>query len=268
MPTSEELAAYYQDPAYFEEGSVDEGYGSYSRMEPALRRWAKRRLRHIEARIGRPGQILDFGCAGGFFLDEARARGWQIFGVELSRDMAGRAAGLLGIPVPTDLAGLGPEQGLFDVVTLWEVIEHLPDPLPELNRLRSLLRPGGMLALSTPNTGHWQALAAPAQWTSYRPPAHVLYLTESTLLLLMERAGFTSLVVERSSPLPALPSWLDRMTYRLQQGLADGSARHWRVSLYAWRAIRLAALGIQRLHPSDRDVYMTLEASAWRPHDV
>ena len=199
-----DLAAYYQDLAYFE-GSATEGYADYAGMEQVLRPLAERRLRQIEARTDGPGRVLDFGCAGGFFLDQARQRGWQIAGVEISQPMAERAAALLQIPIAANLAELADPHGAFDVITLWEVIEHLPDPLAVLAQLRLLLKPGGWLALSTPNTGHWQALAAPDQWTSYRPPAHVLYLTEPTLRNLLEQAGFTAVQIWRSGPRPYLP---------------------------------------------------------------
>lgn len=259
MPTPDDLAAYYQDLAYFE-GSATEGYADYAGMEQVLRPLAERRLRQIETRTDGPGRVLDLGCAGGFFLDQARRRGWQIAGVELSQPMAERAVALLQIPIATNLAELTDPHGTFDVITLWEVIEHLPDPLAVLAQLRFWLKPGGWLALSTPNTGHWQALAAPDQWTSYRPPAHVLYLAEPTLRSLLAQAGFTAVQIWRSGPRPYLPGWLDRVTQPLQQGLADGSAKSWRWSLYAWRAIRLGALLTYRFSASRRDVHMTLEA--------
>jgi 2-polyprenyl-3-methyl-5-hydroxy-6-metoxy-1,4-benzoquinol methylase len=258
LPTSADLAAYYQNEAYFD-GDV-QGYADYAAMEKVLRPLAERRLRRIEAWSGRAGRVLDFGCAGGFFLDEARKRGWEIAGAELSRPMAERTAALLGIPIAADLAELADRSGTFDGVTLWEVIEHLPDPLPELARLRSLLKPGGWLALSTPNTGHWQALAAPNEWTSYCPPAHVLYLTEHTLRRLLGRAGVGDVRIWRSGPRPRLPGWLNHWTRSLQQGVADGTAMPWRLSLVAWRAIRLGALLANRLSAGVGDGYMTLEA--------
>ncbi len=259
MPDRAQLAAYYQDPTYFA-GDIDEGYADYDAMAKVLRPLAKRRLQTITAVLGRPGRILDFGCAAGYFLEQAQTAGWRIAGVELAHAMAELAAARLGISIHADLGPLTDQEG-FDAVTLWEVIEHLPDPIDTLQHLRACLRPGGVLALSTPNTGHWQALEAPEAWTSYRPPAHLLYFTETTLRTTLERAGFSEIVIGRSGPMPRLPGWLERASLPLQRQVAKGSASSWRLALLTWRAIRLAGMIFQRARSQRRDIYMTLEAS-------
>lgn len=262
MPSPEALAAHYSDPAYFA-GEVEQGYRDYAAMHVALRPHFLRRLRSLEATHPARGRLLDFGCADGYFLQLAQARGWQVTGVELSADMARVAAQTLNAPVFTDPAALG--AATFDALTLWEVIEHLPDPLPQLRALYARLRPGGTLMLSTPNTGHWQAQRRPDLWQSYRPPSHLLYLTAPTLTLLLDAAGFTEIEVQRTRPLPALPGWLDRLTQPLQTSLATGQGRAWALRLYAWRLIRLAAWTAHRLLRPRDDVYVTLEARATRP---
>jgi 2-polyprenyl-3-methyl-5-hydroxy-6-metoxy-1,4-benzoquinol methylase len=262
QPSATALRAHYANPAYFA-GEADQGYANYFAMHRALRPHFLRRLRQLEARHPGGGRLLDFGCADGFFLSLAQQRGWQVAGVELSPAMAQVAAQQLGVPVVTDLAAL--DGAPFDALTLWEVIEHLPDPLALLREFHRRLQPGGTLMLSTPNTGHWAAQRQPDQWISYRPPSHLIYFTAATLTRALAQAGFEQIRIRRVMPLPPLPGWLQRLTQPLQAKLAAGRPGAWPVALALWRVARGLAWAGQRLvRPAD-DVFATLEASAVRP---
>ena len=259
MPTPEELTAHYQKAEYFA-GENDQGYFNYADMKQALLPHFRRRIQTIEARVPQRGRLLDFGCAAGYFLEEAQPHGWNISGVELSRDMARSAEHLLHVPIYTSLETV--PAGNFDAITLWEVIEHLPDPIGTLRQLRDRLRPGSVLMLSTPNTGHWQAQRAKEQWASYRPPSHLQYFTRETLADTLRRAGFESIEVNGAAPLPPLAAWLRHVSKPLEQALATGQARPWKLALFTWRGIRIIGWGWQKIAHRSDDVFATLEAVA------
>jgi 2-polyprenyl-3-methyl-5-hydroxy-6-metoxy-1,4-benzoquinol methylase len=261
MPTAEEITAHYQKPEYFA-GECEQGYLDYADMQKALLPHFRRRLQTIEARFPQRGKILDFGCAAGFFLEEAQQHGWNISGVELSQEMARSAEQLLRIPIYTSLETA--PAGNFDAITLWEVIEHLPDPIGVLRQLIERLRPGGVLMLSTPNNGHWQAIRAKEQWISYRPPSHLQYFARSTLTEVLRRAGLTQIIVNGIAPLPPLPAWLSRASRPLEQALAKGQARPWQLALFTWRGIRVLGWGWQKVAHRSDDIFATLEALAVR----
>lgn len=262
MPTTEQVAAFYQDPAYFA-GAEEAGYRDYAAMHKALAPHFRRRLRLLAEWLPGRGRLLDVGCADGYFLGLARADGWEVAGVEISEPMAKETARRLGIPVATSIDGLPSER--YDAVTLWEVVEHFPNPVADLRRLAECLRPGGVLMLSTPNAGHWQALREPEAWTAYRPPAHLVLLTAESLKMALEKAGLSPVHIWKVSPLPPLPELVRRATAPLACALADGSARPWLLALGLWRAVRLLGWMWQRIsHPQD-DIFATLEALAWRP---
>lgn len=270
-PPPEALHAHYHDPAYFA-GTQEQGYADYAAMEKAMRPHFRRRLHTLAHALHHAepgGRLLDFGCAAGFFLKLAREEGWQIAGVELAQPMAQQASQSLGIAIASSLPDLDRQHGdsarSFDAITLWEVIEHLPDPLNDLRDLHSRLRPGGVLMLSTPNTDHWQAHRTPAAWQGYRPPSHLLFFTPATLHAALQQAGFQSIHIQRTAPLPPLPPWLEPLSRPVQHKLATGELAPgwpWQTALWLWRGVRVGALGWQKLVRPQDDIFTTLEAVA------
>lgn len=167
----------------------------------------------IEAHTHEPGRLLDIGCATGSFLSLARAKGWECRGVEVSAFAAAQARERTGCEVFCGRLEDAPfGHGTFDVITMWDLLEHLPDPLGGLERARSLLKPGGLLLVNTPNensllrqvarllyrgSGGW--MTAPVNRLYHR--YHLYYFAAETLEALLRRAGFE--VVELNvKPIP------------------------------------------------------------------
>ncbi len=177
--------------AYYTGGS-DAVFADYVGEEAARRRHARRKLawlRHLPPRIPRHGRLLDIGCAAGFFLAEARAH-YEVQGVELSAWSSAYARDRLGLPVFTGtLSQAGLPTDRFDVVTLWDVIEHVPDPVPLLAEAARVLRPGGRLVLSTGDIGSAYAQARGADWHLMTPPWHLTMFSRTTLARAAASAG-------------------------------------------------------------------------------
>jgi 2-polyprenyl-3-methyl-5-hydroxy-6-metoxy-1,4-benzoquinol methylase len=263
IPAPEVLVAQYQNAQYYAGGETT-GYRNYTEMHKALAPHFRRRLHTLASALPAQGRLLDFGCADGFFLELARAAGWHITGVEVAQSMAEVTGQRLGIEVAQGLDVLAAKS--FDAITLWDVIEHLAAPIAQLTRLRDCLRPGGVVMLSTPNAGHWQAQSEPAQWRGgYQPPAHVVLFNAASLALVLRTAGFERISVRGTAPLPPLPTWLRHVSTPLARALADGSARPWLVARTAWYGIRVLGRIWQRATHRTSDIFMTLEVVAFRP---
>jgi SAM-dependent methyltransferase len=170
-------------------GGVATGYPTYQQDAPMLERNFAERVRRIAAWHA-PGRILDVGAAYGYFVKAARAAGWDASGVELAPEVAREAAKLAGAEI---IAGDFLEVALapgFDVITMFDVIEHVRDPLAWLVRARELLAPGGLLVIETGDVASAWARLLGRHWYFLDPPQHLFYFTGAGLEALLARAGF------------------------------------------------------------------------------
>ena len=148
-------------------------------------------LRELVRHAGGRGRLLDVGCATGLFLAAARADGWDVVGSELSSFAALYAGQQMGIPVHAGaFEALELAPGTIDAVTLWDTLEHVQSPRAVLEKAFALLRPGGALALTTPNVGGLTYACLRDRWWQVAPKEHIFYFAPRTLVLLLERCGF------------------------------------------------------------------------------
>jgi SAM-dependent methyltransferase len=161
----------------------------YVEEEAGQRATAQAALEAVE-RHAKPGALLDVGCWVGFLLAEARSRGWNAVGLEPSEFASSYAREVLGLDVRcADLFGADIAPGSFDAVVLADVLEHLPDPRAALDRISTLMRPGGALYLALPDAGSRVARVMGRHWWSVIP-THVQYFTRASLATLLSRDGW------------------------------------------------------------------------------
>jgi 2-polyprenyl-3-methyl-5-hydroxy-6-metoxy-1,4-benzoquinol methylase len=181
---------YYTDPQV--------GYRDYAAHAADYASAWGERLDEIEQATVRKGALLDVGCATGDFLALAQRRGWQVSGIELSAWAVEQARARHGLEVTR---GSLPNEALgsasFDVVTFFDCVEHVREPLNVLVDIRRLLVPGGVLLLSTGALAH-EDPTLESQW--YYPPWHLYYFSRETMTALLAKAGFEVLrYVEKDS---------------------------------------------------------------------
>lgn len=146
-------------------------------------------LKWIE-KFSKPGKILDIGTAGGSFLAVAQKRGWQVYGVEPNRWLCDWAKKHYGIHIEAGtLDGLKYPDGFFDVITMWDVIEHVPDPSAVLKQCHRLLKSGGYIYLNYPDYGSNASRIMKGKWI-FLLSVHIYYFTRQTIAKMLDKAGF------------------------------------------------------------------------------
>jgi len=203
-PSSEEARAFYEENYY-------ESFGEQTKSIQSARLSIYEDLL-VEGEAHRQtGRLLDIGCGHGDFLFKAQARGWEPWGIEPSREAARAAQKILGDRVlnqTLDDVRFPPNH--FDVITLWNVLDCLSDPVTAVRKIREWLTPGGLLLIRTPNAffhvaifqfySRFQRVLSGAGW---RKEASVFLrsnFTPPTLKRLLGEAGFTSVQIENGVP--------------------------------------------------------------------
>lgn len=179
IPAFDELDRYYPQ-SYYRKSS--------GRRFPAIVEFLQRRTYASRARAveramgGRKGRVIDVGCGPGWLLREFDARGWEAMGTELSIAAASFARDELKLKVESrELSELKFPDGHFDAVTLWHVLEHIPEPSALLREIGRILKPGGVLLVGAPNWGSLGSRLSRSKWFQLDVPRHVNHFTAERL---------------------------------------------------------------------------------------
>ena len=174
------------------------------------------------------GKILDIGCGEGFFLDEARKRGWEVHGTEFAEKYISICE-QKGIKMKHGkLNPVNYENNCFDVITWFEVIEHINYPTIEIENISSILRPGGALYITTPNfnslSRHWLK----GKWSVIEYPEHLSYYTPKTLGSLLLNQGFKKIFIKTTG---ISPGRISQSVGQLQSETFHDVDREWQRKL-------------------------------------
>jgi len=192
-PNQEDLLELYS-PTYFDHGKYSDTF--------ALNKENDRRLALMQRqRLPRGARVLDAGCATGDFLSHAK-HDYDMWGLDIS-EFAVREAQQKNPEIASQIrSGLVENQdyqeGFFDAIVMWDVLEHLWDPIESCRKLLWTLKPGGCLFISTPNVGSLAARLMGRYWAFMTVPEHLGFCNRSTMALLlrnrlhMELADWTS----------------------------------------------------------------------------
>ncbi|HAA01715.1 MAG TPA: class I SAM-dependent methyltransferase [Flavobacteriales bacterium] len=186
IPDLDVLGNYYKAESYVSHTSSSKGLINflYQRVRKIT---LKRKLRLIQ-RIAKGNRILDFGCGTGHFLARLQAAKFDVTGVEPDADARAVAEKLNGIR-PLQRHELSSLQPGFDVITLWHVLEHLPDLNKDISELIALLAPGGTLLVAVPNPTSGDAELYKEYWAGYDVPRHLYHFSPTVIKRLFEKHG-------------------------------------------------------------------------------
>lgn len=177
------------------------GYADYAREAALYLRTFEKRMALVQRWLPDKARILDVGCAAGYFLRVVQRLGHDVHGVELSPAIAHEAIAALGeerIHIGTldsAIAARNYEPGSFDLITMWDVVEHIPEPQAVLHQIRQLLKPSGHLLLETQNVASRWARLLGKRWHHYKHTEHLYHFSPQTIRRLLGDCGFRALEI-------------------------------------------------------------------------
>lgn len=186
-PDDKFLTDYYSKNFFHDSGSKH-GFSNYETESKNLQKTFKQHI-EILRKYQNNGNLLDIGCATGTFMEEA-VKYWQVYGVEISSYASG-VAKQKKLKVFTGKLEESPyKKQKFNIVTLWDTIEHLPDPLATMGLIFQMTEPDGIIALTTGDIGSRLSKVSGRFWHLYNIPQHLSFFNRKTITHLLSKSGF------------------------------------------------------------------------------
>jgi len=183
QPTLDKLGSYYEFEDYI--SHTDGKRTMFEKMYHFIKRKAIRdKVSLITSYQPLKGRILDIGAGTGDFLLECKNQNWEILGVEPNDKAKGIAVGK-GIKFAESIEKL--ESNSFDVITMWHVLEHVPDVEYQIAELKRLLKPSGTIIIAVPNFKSYDAKYYKEFWAAYDVPRHLWHFSKTAIEKLFDK---------------------------------------------------------------------------------
>jgi len=184
-PEGDKLSAYYESDDYI--SHTDGKRSIFEKIYQLVKQIAlKRKVKLLERLQPNRGLLLDIGAGTGDFLSVAKSSGWNVSATEpsLKARTIAESKGILF----TDSTQTLPENS-FDAITMWHVLEHVPDPTVQIEELKRLLKPGGVIIIAVPNYKSHDAKIYGKFWAAFDVPRHLWHFSSKSIERLAEQSG-------------------------------------------------------------------------------
>lgn len=176
-PADSELNSYYESEDYI--SHTDEKRGFISTLYQIVKSYSLRsKINLISKFAGENKTLLDIGAGTGDFLVTAKSKEFKVTGIEVN-EQARKRAEQKGISLLVNLDDVAGKK--FDVITLWHVLEHLPNLKSDLNKIENLLNPNGILVIAVPNYKSYDAKFYREFWAAYDAPRHLWHFSQNSI---------------------------------------------------------------------------------------
>lgn len=180
----------FYSEGYYEGDPTRSAYVDYELDKPLIIRNMQKFLSFLPQTKSQ-GKLLDVGCAFGYFVELAVQYGYDAYGFDPSSFAVKKACALVGkkrIQEGT-IQDVEYSKAKFDIITMFDVFEHLKNPLEDMRKLRSLLKPDGIILIATGDTNSFAAKIMKRRWTFFIPPQHIFFFNRKNVTTLLRMAG-------------------------------------------------------------------------------
>ena len=189
QPDENELSKYYQSEDYISHTDTKRNFFEW------VYQWVrtitlKRKVKLINSFDTSSKRLLDIGCGTGDFLKQAQKAKWEVIGIEPNEQARSVANEKVGKKVFSEKELENLDKASFDVITLWHVLEHLPNLEEKILQIKTLLKPKGILIIAVPNFKSYDATHYYSFWAAYDVPRHLWHFSRTSILKLFQPIGF------------------------------------------------------------------------------
>tara|TARA_R100001132_G_C3263175_1_gene86746 strand:+ start:174 stop:1022 length:849 start_codon:yes stop_codon:yes gene_type:complete len=237
QPLTENLFQYYESNEYI--SHTDSKKGLLNFLYQVVKNYSlKRKLRLIEKLHPGKGSLLDIGAGTGDFLKYAKDNNWEVNGVEVNA--SARSLSLnKGIPLKESIEECKGNQ--FDVVTLWHVLEHLPDLQNTVLNIEALVKEGGTLIVAVPNFNSYDAKFYKEFWAAYDVPRHLWHFSQESMKMLFS----SKMTLVKTKPMIFDAFYVSLISEKYKNGNTFSLKAFWiglRSNLSAWKTKEYSSL--------------------------
>jgi len=214
-PNENNIAPFYKSPDYISHTNTDKGF--INKAYQKVRNYTlqqKARLIIDETKV-LTGNILDLGSGTGAFLNVMKNKGWQVKGIEPDEDARQLSKSLYSLNIEEPLVLNKLQDGSFDAITLWHVLEHVHQLHDYIEHLKRLLKPGGKLFIAVPNYQSRDSAIYRSYWAAYDVPRHLYHFSPKSIEHLMQKHG---LKVEAKKPMWFDSFYISMLSSKYQSG--------------------------------------------------
>ena len=185
QPSEENLGRYYESDDYI--SHTDGKRSLFEKLYHVIKQKALRdKIKLVQGFKPKKGKLLDIGAGTGDFLVVAKANGWNVTGIEPSEKAKGIAKAK-GVSFAESLADI--EDHSFDAVTMWHVLEHVPDVEKQISELKRIIKPDGVIVVAVPNFNSYDAKHYGSHWAAYDVPRHLWHFSKTAMQQLFGAQG-------------------------------------------------------------------------------
>jgi 2-polyprenyl-3-methyl-5-hydroxy-6-metoxy-1,4-benzoquinol methylase len=232
-PEPDELGKFYESEDYISHSNTKKGF--VNRVYQQVRKYTLLKKLQLISKHKRTGKILDIGCGTGEFLNTCQLAKWETTGIEPSDNARNQAINNYGLNVLKESELENLISGSFDVITMWHVLEHVPELNKRMKDLERLISKGGMILIAVPNPNSFDAKHYKENWAAYDLPRHLYHFTPKDIETLCKN---NQLKVKRVIPMIFDSFYISMLSEKYKTGKTNLIRSTWNGLLSNLKALK------------------------------